>query len=415
MRQQPNRHGACIVRVDGRRGVVWKIKYRDASGRQVMERLGREADGWRESKARAELEARLVDVRREGLTKPAAVTFGLIAAEWLATYPTAKGLKTSTADGYRSIVEKHLEPALGHVRVADLDLGHLERYVAGMLKEGAAPRTVNTHLNVIHAVLKAARRRKLVRENVAELVERPALPRDRWRILTPVEVARVETAFRELIADVDVEADTVGEELPWLKQARTVFLVVYGLGLRRGELLGLRWRNVLLADPAGPRVRIAETIVRGRQDTPKSAASERTLALGPKVAAELFEHRGRSSFAGEKELVFCHPQKGSPLDHKRYAETFRAALAKAEITDYVRPFHDGRHSAITNAAIAGNAPAAIQARAGHADFSTTQRYINLAGVVFREEAEREEARIFGSSEAAGVGHPAQPRVVPSID
>jgi hypothetical protein len=60
---------------------------------------------------------------------------------------------------------------------------------------------------VAHGVLKAARRRKLVRENVADLVQRPAEPRLRWRILTPAEVARVETAFRELIAKAEEDAD----------------------------------------------------------------------------------------------------------------------------------------------------------------------------------------------------------------
>jgi hypothetical protein len=60
----------------------------------------------------------------------------------------------------------------------------------------------------------------------------------------------------------------------------------------------------------------------------------------------------------------------------------------------MRPFHDGRHTALTNAAVAGNAPAAIQARA---DTWTSPRllYIDLAGVTFREEAEQAEARIFG--------------------
>lgn len=62
----------------------------------------------------------------------------------------------------------------------------------------------------------------------------------------------------------------------------------------------------------------------------------------------------------------------------------------------MRPFHDGRHTAITNAAVAGNAPAAIQARAGHSDFSTTQLYIDLAGVSFREEAQAAEDRLLGS-------------------
>jgi integrase len=390
MHNEHTRHGACVLRVEGKRGVVFKIKYRDANGRQVKETLGREADGWTEKKAEAELDERLVDVRRDGLVKPAAMTFADVANEWLATYPQTKRLKPSTIDGYRSIVEQHLVPALGHLRVGDLDVHHLERYVARLLADEYAPGTVNRHLNVVYAVLKAARRRRLVRENVVELVERPPEPRLRWEILTPAELARVETAFREHLVDEKDPSEHV-----WLEQARTVFLVVAGLGLRRGELLGLRWRNVFLADPAGPRIRVAETIVRGRADTPKSEASERTLALGPRLASELFEHRARSAYAGDGELVFCHPEKGTVFDHKRYAETLKTALTKAKIGRKVRPFHDYRHTAITHEAAAGNAPTAIQARAGHADYSTTQRYIHLAGVVFRDEAERAEARIFG--------------------
>jgi len=59
----------------------------------------------------------------------------------------------------------------------------------------------------------------------------------------------------------------------------------------------------------------------------------------------------------------------------------------------MRPFHDGRHSSITNAAAAGTPPAALQARAGHSDYSTTQLYIDLAGETFREKAERLERRL----------------------
>jgi integrase len=145
--------------------------------------------------------------------------------------------------------------------------------------------------------------------------------------------------------------------------------------------------------------RVEETYVRDRIDTPKSDASERTVALGPVVADQLFEHRARSAFAGDDVRVFCHPETGGPLSAKEYAATFRLALAKAKITKPVRPFHDGRHGHLTNAAAAGVSPAALQARAGHADMSTTQRYIDLAGVRFREEAELAEARMFGSSSA----------------
>ena len=61
----------------------------------------------------------------------------------------------------------------------------------------------------------------------------------------------------------------------------------------------------------------------------------------------------------------------------------------------MRPFHDGRHTAITQDAASGNAPLAIMTRAGHSNFKTTQLYIDLAGENFREEAERLGQRLFG--------------------
>ena len=165
-----------------------------------------------------------------------------------------------------------------------------------------------------------------------------------------------------------------------------MFLTIVGAGLRRGELLGLRWRHVDLADPADAKLLVRETWVRGQTDTPKSEAGERTIALGPVLAEALWQHRRTSSFQGEDERAFCHPRTGGVLDHKRYADTLRGALARAGVTDYVRPFHDGRHTAITNAAAAAVDPHALMTRSGHSDFATTRLYINLAGETFRGEA-----------------------------
>jgi integrase len=182
-----------------------------------------------------------------------------------------------------------------------------------------------------------------------------------------------------------------------------VFLTVVGVGLRRGEVLGLRWRDVDLADPAGAVLRVRETFVRGAEDTPKSEAGERTIALGPKLAEELWQHRRRTAFSGDDERVFCHPEKGSVLDHKRYATTLREAMAAAGVEKPMRPFHDGRHTSITNSAAAGLSPAALMARAGHSDFKTTQGYIDLAGETFRAEAELLEQRLFGGDPVPKAG------------
>jgi integrase len=82
-----------VIRYAGKRGVTWSIRYRDADGRRVHETLGRELDGWTERKAAEELQARLVDVRREGRRRLEPVTFASFAREWQDSYPDTKDLK----------------------------------------------------------------------------------------------------------------------------------------------------------------------------------------------------------------------------------------------------------------------------------------------------------------------------------
>ena len=274
----------------------------------------------------------------------------------------------------------------GRLRLDEMDVVHLEDYITQKRRKALSAATVNRHLNVLRRVCTLAVRARKMSSNPVHNID--ALEegdrRLRWRRLEPSEIGAVAAALDELH---DEEADAT--ERLWITQARTVYLVVYGLGLRRGEVLGLRWRDVRLADPEErPTVTVERAFVRGEDGPPKSQTSRRTLVIDEFLAGELFDHRARSRFQGDDERVFCHLEKGSPLDGKRYAETFRAALVKAGITDYVRPFHDGRHTAITNDAAAGNSGLAVMKRAGHSDFRVTQRYLDLAGVDFAEEAER---------------------------
>lgn len=384
------RSGSVIV-YRGKRGTTFGIRYRDADGRRVSETLGSELEGWTEKRADEALEERRVQVRKEGRRRLAPVTFERFARAWLDSYPDTKDLKRSTREGYEGIVERHLIPELGRLQLAAIDVGRLDGYLVRKRRQGLAPRTLNRHLNLLHSLMKAAEARGLIRSNPVSAVERPREPRRRWRILSPVEVVRVERAFAELVDQAG------GEERAWGEQARVVFLTVVSAGLRRGEVLGLYWRCVSLADPAGALLRVEATWVRGAADTPKSEKSERTIAIGERLASELFDHRARSAFAGDDERVFCNPLTGRPLDVKRYASTLRLALGRAKINDYVRPFHDGRHTSLTNAAAAGIEPTKLMALAGHSDFATTQGYIDLAGEVFRDEAARLEERLFGSA------------------
>ena len=112
--------GAAVIRYEGKRGVVWRVKFRDADGKQVKQTVGRAADGITKRKGEAVLRARLVAVERQGYRKPSAETFAVAARAWLDTFPEAKQHRRTARADYRGVVENHLIPAFGSKRLAEI-------------------------------------------------------------------------------------------------------------------------------------------------------------------------------------------------------------------------------------------------------------------------------------------------------
>jgi integrase len=355
--------GACVVRYEGKRGTVWRIKYADADGRQVMETLGPARQGWTERKAEAELRERLVRVERRGWRRPAPLTFAEYAETWRTEGERRRGWKPGSVRSYRVVVDR-LAGYFGRMPLAAIRPRDVAAYVAEASAD-YAPATVVRDVSVLHAIFTTARREELVETNPAAQAERPRQPRRRWRILEPVEVARVAREFAD-------------------EQARVAFLMLVLTGVRRHELVALRWRDVDLV----------ENVLRVRDS--KTENGVRSIALSPTLAEELWQHRRRSAFQGDDERVFHHPKTGGSYRADSFREALNAALAKAGISDYVRPFHDLRHTAITNDAAAGSSAIAVMSKAGHASMATTKRYLHLAGTVFRDEAEALERRLLGT-------------------
>jgi site-specific recombinase XerD len=117
--------------------------------------------------------------------------------------------------------------------------------------------------------------------------------------------------------------------------------------------------------------------------------------------------RARTAYGGDEERVFCHPQRGTVYRAERFGEALTAALKAAGVAKEPRPFHDLRHTAITNDAAAGSSPIAVMAKAGHANMATTHRYLHLAGVVFRDEAAALERRLLGGAEPGTKLYPSE--------
>lgn len=268
-----------VVVYKGKRGKVFRLKFRDADGRQVMETLGAERDGWTEKKAQSELRERLVRVERKGWRKPTPLKFGDYVETWFEESERKRQWKPLTVKAYRTVLERlrgHFGPmALATIRPRD---------VAGYVREASreyGPSTVNRDLSVLHDALGSAVREELIETNPAARAERPRIPKNRWRILEPVEVAEVARAF------VD-------------PQHRLVFVVLCLTGVRRFELMALRWRDIDFVD----------CVLRVRES--KSEEGERSIALGPELMEELWQHRRRSSFYGDDERGVLQPARRPP-------------------------------------------------------------------------------------------------------
>ncbi|HUP22978.1 MAG TPA: tyrosine-type recombinase/integrase [Thermoanaerobaculia bacterium] len=376
-----------VWRYEGTHGVVWRIRYRDASGRRVLETLGKEP-AWSRKRAEQELRRRLVDIEREGYVHPEKITLAAFCERWLSEYLPGRGLKLTTVDGYRQMIRKHLVLALGKHTLQELERRpeFVDRYVTLKMRQGYSPKTVTNHLLCLQVILKRAVRWRLISRNPVSDCERPRVEQPELHVLSEVEIARLLSAYRQL------ETDSEDDSKLWWHIARTITVVALGTAMRRGELLALRWRDVHLLEG---RVQVREALVKGRFTTPKSRSGRRLIELGPRTRALLQEHWQRTHFRGDDELVFCHPELGSPLDPSKLTRIYmRPALKHAGITKPFRPFHDLRHTALTHEAAAGNPMSYIQLKAGHSQSQITERYIHAAQVLFPGAAAKGEARMF---------------------
>ena len=166
-------------------------------------------------------------------------------------------------------------------------------------------------------------------------------------------------------------------------------------GLRQGELIALRWKDV---DWKAGLIRVRRNYTRGRFGTPKTKRSSRSVPMPERVAAALKEHFKRSEYTGADDLVFCHPETGGPFDASKMRKRFKDAIKAAGVRS-IR-FHDLRHTFGTRMAAAGAPLRTIQEWMGHRDYKTTEIYADYAPdpvqgarwaeAAFAEEEEEED-------------------------
>jgi len=348
-----------VFRAERRRGPQWFAKYRLPDGRQVQKKIGpawtergRPAAGYFTKRTAEDwLRAVLDEARRgtlPGLVKTD-VTFADAAEEWLRYIEHDRGRKPSTITGYRALLRSQLLPTFGELPIESITTPMIEAWIAEVDR---APATRRKALVLMHGVFKRARKlHGLPRNPVAE-VEKPPVERSGdIEVFSPEEVmALVRAAASE--------------------QDAAIYITAAFTGLRRGELLALRWRDV---DFSGQVVRVRASYSDGALTTPKSG-KVRSVPMAPDVAEALAKLGQRPNWTGDDDLVFVG-QSGSFLDGRALRRRYDAALARADLRKL--RFHDLRHTFGTR--MIGKADIRrVQEWMGHADIETTMKYLHYA-------------------------------------
>ncbi|CAN5220264.1 site-specific integrase [soil metagenome] len=269
------------------------------------------------------------------------------------------GLKPGTLSDYESYLRVHLVPFFGAHLLDEIDVDLVESFIRARRAEGKAIKSIRNYLGLLQAIFALALKRGWCTTNPVAAIDKPRNRHDHdIRYLNAGELEALLHAVPET-------------ELGRLE--RTFYLTAAMTGLRRGELLALRWQDV---DFEAGVLRVRRTYSRGQFGTPKSRRSSGAVPLAERVRSALRDHHRESRFGAELDLVFAHPQLGQVLDPSKLRKRFQATARRAGL----RPvrIHDLRHTFGTRTAAAGAPLRAIQEWMGHSDQRTTLIYADYA-------------------------------------
>ena len=370
--------GALLVRADRNGRETWYGKWWH-DGRQIKRRLGlvrapgvRGAEG---TLTRSGAEQALRDAQALHATeaeRTASLTpgrrFDDLADAYL-DHLTMLGRKNSTISDVRGHLVHWLRPHFAETAVEEIEREHVRALVQLMIAgdrpsgidrtKPLNPKTMQNVIGNLSAIFRWAEREGWRRGNPCDGVDLPK-PRttDEIKWLDPDDV--------RLLA-----ANAVSS--PYQHLDRVLYVVAAMTGLRQGELLELRWRDV---DWTAGAIRVRRSYSRQELGTPKSRRSSRSVPMADDVAAML-EDLSRQVDDNPDSLVFPHPLTGEHLAAAQLLRRMRKALRSAGL-DETFTFHGLRHSFATRMAGQGVPMRVLQEWMGHTHISTTERYADYA-------------------------------------
>lgn len=322
--------------------------------------------------AQAALNRLLAEVQSGEFREPSKLTVAEFLTRWLATARTH--LAATSIAAYESYVRCHIGPRLGAIPLARLTPLHVQEYYAQALAAGLSPRSVAQHGKVLHAALEQAIGWDLLESNPAagRRARRPRWEGRTPRPLLPHEVRQV------------LEA-SAGTDL------YLAILLATAAGLRRGEVMALRWPDI---DLSRGRLTISGTLTIAREVLPpKTKGSRRCVTLPPIAVNALARHRAAQAEIRlavgpayqDRGFLFASTT-GSPLPLNWPTRAFPALCESLGLPRC--HFHDLRHTAATLLLLEGVHPKIVSERLGHAAIGITMDLYSTVLPTMQEEAAR---------------------------
>lgn len=369
MSKRANGEGTIVRRGDGR----WAAAI-------VSEGRRRYVYGHTREEAHRKLVAAL-QARSDGTLLPSGrETVRTFLASWLAS--GEGNLRPATLEKYSRDIANHVLPSLGSVPLARLGPQHLQHRYSEMLRVGLSPTTVRHVHAVVHRALFQAVRWGLLSRNVADLVTPPRFRAGPWRVLTPADAGLL----------IEVAA---GDRL------EAVYVLACTSGMRRGEILALRWRDV---DLARGTLAVTGSLQRTKGGLaiaePKTARSRRLVALTDLAVAALARRQEIQTAEAERvgglwknlDLVFTSAVGGPIEPGNLLRRSFWPLLDRAGLP-HIR-FHDLRHTAATLMLSRGVHPKVASELLGHSTVGITLDLYSHVSESMQRDAARAMDEVF---------------------
>jgi integrase len=314
------------------------------------------------------------DLHHGTLVEPCKMTVGQYLDEWVETaIRPRRGEKTYTQ--YKRVIKNYLQPALGHLQLHKLSVLHVQRYYAelapkygGTEEEGSfADATRMLHHCILSTALKAAVKNRLLKHNVAaDVNNKPCLNNPQNDALENVFTAAEAQHFLSVVEEQCSE------------QWTALFALLLDSGMRRGELLGLQWRDL-----QDSKIRVERQLVRcGLQEpvfAPPKRGGIRTVDLGDKTLELLREHKrvqSETKMANRTTYKDYGLMFAQSWEHRRGRSVLGAALPAGRVNTKLEEMcdiakvcritvHGLRHTCATLMLAAGVPPHVVQRRLGH--------------------------------------------------